>query len=368
MHIVFDARIHLSHITGISKYIINLLLNILKIDNQNIYTILINPTLSENDLLIKTLVSFENVNFQVVHLPHFGPVNYIQMPSIIRKIKPSVYHYPHLDAPISGIPTIATIHDSNFKNNIKKYNDKFGIKTLYFKYALKNTLTKSNRIVFVSESMKNDTLENNKDTIVENCRVIYNGLEKDFNEISAHVILATKEKYQLPDKFFLFVGQLREHKNIKRIIDAFNRLNQQEYKLILAGYNYPKNNIKFDFTGVRYIGMVSDEEIKSLYKLSTCFVFPSLIEGFGIPIIEAMSLGTLVITSNIGATKEISGDAAILVNPYSTAEIQAAMQSIINNSAPFHKLREKGIARSKFFNWEESARKTLGLYQEAAFE
>ena len=365
MHIVFDARIHLNHITGISRYIIHLLKELLQINSGNTYTILINGNLKEDDDLILLVKSFHQARLEIVPLPHFGPTNYLQMPAIIKKLNPDIYHYPHLDAPIiPGIRTVATIHDTNFKKGIKKYNDRFGIKTSYFKWAIHNTVKKADHLIFVSEAVRNEILIGKDENFKAKASVIYNGIESDFGKISTEELQLVKLKFQLPEKYFLYVGQLREHKNIERVIEAYNQLNQNDYQLILVGYNYPKNKININFLGVRYLGMVTEIELKAIYKLSSCFVFPSLIEGFGLPLLEAMSCNTPVITSNQGATKEIAGEAAILVNPFNSNDIHDAMLRIISDKVLQLELQEKGLKRLDLFRWETAAGKTLDVYNQ----
>lgn len=357
MHFVFDARIHLSHITGISRYILFLLENLLKIDNHNSYTVLINGTIPENDIIFITLRQFKNVDIKKIDLPHFGPVNYTKMPSIIRKLKPSVYHYPHLDAPISGIPTVATIHDANIKEGVKKFDDFLNLKSLYFNYSLKNTLKKADQVIFISNAVKKDVLLHTKLNDSLKYNVIYNGFPQDYGEILPSAIHTVRTKFKLPEKYFLFVGQIREHKNIFRILDAFKKLNS-ELHLVLVGYNY--DNLHFDIPHVHYLGMIEDNELKAIYAASQCFLFPSLIEGFGFPILEAYSFGIPVITSKDGATEEVAGNLSLLVNPYSVEDIKDKMNLIINGyQADSIKMKE----RIRNFNWKKNATQVHEIYQ-----
>ena len=363
MHILFDARIHLNHITGMSRYIINLLREVTKDRSLN-FTILINSELRQDDVLIQALQPLPNVKFERVNLPHIGPINYILLPKIIRKFKPDLYHYPHLDAPIvKGVATIATIHDANFKNGIKKYNDPWGMKTQYFKWALQNTVKKATKVLFVSEAMLNETCEITPTRYHFKFKVIYNGLEPGFLPEPAEKLSAVKQKFNLAKPFFLFVGQLREHKNIFRIVDAYKQLETEDIQLVIVGYGYNEKLLNLDHPGIKYLGMVSEEDLIALYQLSKCFVFPSLMEGFGLPIIEALSLGTQVITSNFGATKEVSGDVCTLVDPFSVASIKAAMSDHLNDNKIGDREKSLMISRAKEFNWEKSGAELIQLYR-----
>ena len=129
------------------------------------------------------------------------------------------------------------------------------------------------------------------------------------------------------------------------------------------GYGYNEKLLNLDHPGIKYLGMVSEEDLIALYQLSKCFVFPSLMEGFGLPIIEALSLGTPVITSNFGATKEVSGDVCTLVDPFSVAAIKAAMGKFLNHYTTGDKEKSLMIKRAKQFNWEKSGAELIQLYR-----
>lgn len=359
MHLLFDARIHLPHITGISKYIIYLLDELARQNPGWKITVLINDQIKEEDVLIKRLAVYNNIQFKTVSLPHFGPVNYLLMPFIIRSLKPDIYHYPHIDAPISGVPTVVTIHDANIKKGIKKFADKLGIKSMYFKLSLKLSLKFSRAVIFISNSVKEEILKQTGEADSKKFNVIYNGFPSDYATYPNSVDKETKLKYDLPDEYFLFVGQLRSHKNIFRVIQAYEGLNT-DMPLVLVGYNY--SNLNFTNKNIRYIGMVDDLELKSIYKHSFCFLFPSLIEGFGFPILEAFSFGIPVITTNTGATAEVANNNALLVNPYSVKDIQEKMQMVLDGYKP----DVAGMqTRIKAFTWEANAKELRKVYLKA---
>lgn len=367
MHILFDARVHFPYMSGISRYMLMLLEHLFRIDAENRYTVLVNPTLPEEDELLQLIGRTANAESSVVHLGHMGPVNYLKMPAVVRGFRPDVYHYPNLDAPLSGVPTVATIHDAGMANGVKRFDDFMGVKAFYFKYSLRTTLKNANRLLFISHAIKKEILADHR--LADDparYKVVYNGFEANtFSEgMDAAVFQKIKTELQLPDNYFLYVGAIREHKNIGRILEAFKQLNLPGWELLLAGSRYEKYNIDLQQPGVRYLGLVPEETLKALYFGSKGFVFPSLFEGFGFPILEAMSLGSPVITTHYGATQEVGGEACLLVNPLNVDEIAAAMRQLALDSGLAGSLREKGYLRCRDFSWETTARQTLEAYRE----
>ncbi|MFV3197320.1 glycosyltransferase family 4 protein, partial [Klebsiella pneumoniae] len=156
--------------------------------------------------------------------------------------------------------------------------------------------------------------------------------------------------------YFLIVGNRKKHKNEISSLKAFKLLKTDEYKVLITGSASPElmdyiNNESLN-DNVHFIGPQTDSELASLYKGAAALVFPSLYEGFGLPVVEAMSCGSPVITSNVSSLPEISGDAAILVNPLDINEIASAMNSIINDNSLKSELIEKGYKVSKHYNWD----------------
>ena len=365
LNIVFDARVHLNYYSGISRYIICLLEAYANQFPQDKITVLLNPTIQPDNNIYKTLQVFSNIEFKTIDAGHMGPKNYTKMGEIVKNLAPDVYHYPHLDAPIftGKIPVVATIHDSNSNNKIKKFDDRFGLKSVYFKQAIKSTLKRSNHVVFVSDSIKTSILNDFKVTDnPDKFSTIHNGFEPNFGQISADEIQRQLADVDHSAPYILFVGQIREHKNIYRSIEAFKKFNQTHpaYKLIIVGHNYLNLNLIEE--NIRHFDSVSNKKLKALYSQCKAFLFPSLFEGFGFPILEAFSFGKPVITSNYGATKEISNDLAILVDPLSVDAIAKGIEKALldeSRSAERKAMVEK-------YSWEKNAAELRQVYLKAA--
>ena len=168
---------------------------------------------------------------------------------------------------------------------------------------------------------------------------------------------------ELNKPFLLYVGQLREHKNTPRLIEAFLATGRTDWELILAGGNY----LKIDFSAypenVRYLGMVDDEVLKALYSHCTGFVFPSLIEGFGFPVLEAMSFGKPVIGTGSGAIREVGGELMMGVDPADVVDMQQKMTGFMADPERYTFSPERYRENTERFSWEACAQGVLSVYE-----
>jgi glycosyltransferase involved in cell wall biosynthesis len=174
----------------------------------------------------------------------------------------------------------------------------------------------------------------------------------------------------------LYVGNIKPHKNLVRLIDAFDGLRRDGFenlKLLIIGDEISKwpalrravHKHKLH-KHVRFLGFLSDESLHVLYRLAAVFVFPSLYEGFGLPPLEAMASGTPVVTSNVSSLPEVVGDAAVQVDPYDAVAIKEGIKSVLTNPELRAQLREKGLLRAREFSWERSVTRTREIYFETA--
>jgi len=205
--------------------------------------------------------------------------------------------------------------------------------------------------------------------------VIYLAVDPVFRPLDRKVSQAqVAEKFGIRDQFLLYVGLQLERKNLRRLVEAFALLRKrvQSIQLVLAGPLSPLTSLlqaRVRELGleseVRFLGRVADDDLLALYNAALAFVFPSLYEGFGFPILEAMACGTPVITSNASSLPEFAGDAALLVDPTSVAEISEAMERVLSDPNLRLTLAEKGIAQCQKFSWDRAARETLDVYYRA---
>jgi glycosyltransferase involved in cell wall biosynthesis len=185
---------------------------------------------------------------------------------------------------------------------------------------------------------------------------------------------AVRRRYDLPERYVLFVGTLEPRKNVNTLLQAFAQMvaeaPREELTLVIAGGNgwgggdYRATARALGLADcVRFTGFVDDEHLPDLYRGALMFVYPSLYEGFGLPVLEAMACGTPVITSNRTSLPEVAGDAALLVDPTQPKALAAAMSALTNDAELRQSLRRKGLIRARGFTWEAVARQTLALYR-----
>jgi glycosyltransferase involved in cell wall biosynthesis len=182
-----------------------------------------------------------------------------------------------------------------------------------------------------------------------------------------------RRRYRLPERFLLFVGTLEPRKNIARLIEAYATLSEglrRDTSLVIAGgRGWLSETMREEVIRrgvgdrVRFIGYVRPEDMAALYSLATLFAYPSLYEGFGLPVLEAMACGTPVLTSNASALPEVAGDAAVLVSPTDIAEIAEALTQILEDATFAAKLSARGLEWNAHFSWDRCARETLAVYE-----
>ena len=264
----------------------------------------------------------------------------------------------------STIPIVVTIHDLSFHyypNDFLK-RDLFKLKN-WTKYSVKN----AKKIIAVSQSTKQDLIRF-YDISEDKIQVIYNGFEKNITNSQLDTKVIQKIKKQ---SYILYVGTLQPRKNLERLIEAFSLVKNKNLDLVIVGkrgwmfeeiLEAPK---KYGVSGrVKFLDSVSDEELPNLYRNALCFILPSLYEGFGLPILEAMKYGCPVLASNVSSLPEAGGDAALYFDPENTGDIARSLESIIQNSELRKDLIKKGYQQVKKFSWEKSAKETLKVLED----
>ena len=277
------------------------------------------------------------------------------------------------DFPLNN--SVITIHDLKYII-APSFFPEFSIsKKLYMSLSIRSSVKRARKVIVVSESTKEDLMRL-FGVPAPKISVVPLAVGKRFAvSLNKEEIKIKLKKKGIHGKYFLFVGERRPHKNIVRLIEAFKIFkdrNSEKYQLVIVGkrysnYTVPEQKIKeLDLeSNVIMVGYVPDEELPLYYQGAEMLVFPSIYEGFGIPILEAMACGIPVITSNISSMPEVAGNAAVLVNPYETNEIAAAMQRICSNRDLRKDLIAKGSKNVKRFSWEKTAEKTLSVYEES---
>ena len=371
MKICIDSRIIVNHKTGVGNYTYNLIHSLLEIDQKNDYLIFVNETLDKHHDIFS--LNQKNLEIKVLNVAPVSLRQQYALNKILKQEKIDIYHYPNWDLPLfQNSKSIFTIHDLTYLLHNAYVG--FGItKKTYTWLNIYFGLKKAKKIIAVSESTKKDIIRKFK--IEENkIKVIYESCDSCFVPVR-NIENNYKDKTDELNnqKYFLFVGEMRPHKNLNRIISGFSnfKAKHKDFKLIVVGKNY--RNFDDFSTQANSLGLKEDvifyghtgtDELVRLYQNAEALLFISIYEGFGIPILEAMSCGIPVITSSISAMAEIAGNAAITVDPYNVDSISDAMKKIVGNRELRSEYIKKGYIKRKNFNWKTTAEQTLKIYEE----
>lgn len=289
----------------------------------------------------------------------------------VRKQLPEieVFHsWDWLQPPDKDLPLVSTIHDLAMLKFPETAHPK--ILTMH-KAAWKRLKDRSAQIITVSQASKRDIVEL-LEFPAKDVHVIYESIPDEVVQVSENLTEEQedriKKKLLLSKPFILFVGTREPRKNLERLIKAWQPL-AKDFDLLIAGevgWDDTTNASKYSQPELRFLGKVSDRELAVLYGEASLLAFPSLYEGFGLPILEAFYHGTPVVTSNTSSMPEVTGNAAELVNPESIESIREGLNKVLNESLIQQQQRlQKMIIRMHLFNWDAVADQTIQVYKRA---
>lgn len=285
-----------------------------------------------------------------------------------------LFHTSYYPIPRVPIPTVLTVNDLRFVHLPETYRL---WRRFFLRLAVAPSLKRATRIIAISENTKS-VIINHFGISAEKIDVVHIPASSQFRPVTEEKFLSqVRRKYSLPERFLLYVGHLEPRKNLARLIQAYFRLRTSreiKHKFVVLGQSshgfkaLMEKVTKSSFTGdVIFTGYVVEEDLPAIYSLADLLAFPSLYEGFGLPLTEAMACGTPVVTSNVSALPEVAGDAAILVNPYSVQAIADGIVKVLDDEELRLELVERGLQRVKAFSATKAAdaiyqtyRKTLG--------
>lgn len=260
-------------------------------------------------------------------------------------------------------PSVVTVHDLGYLHfpQAHPFSQRF-----YLDWSTRFSASAATALLADSEATRNDLIKY-YGTPAEKITVVYPGFDTSLKPIRhPNGRWPVRQKYNLPEKFILHVGTLQPRKNLERLIEAYD---PAQISLVLAGRRgwlsesiYAKGQAK----GVHFIDYVADEDLAALYSMATAYVAPSLYEGFGFPVLEAMACGTAVVCSDGGSLPEVAGEAALVVPAQDTATLAQAITRVVADDDLRRNLIMKGYQNLNRFSWEKAARETLAVLEKAA--
>jgi glycosyltransferase involved in cell wall biosynthesis len=366
---------------GMDIYALELIRNLQEIDHKNEYIIFVKPDIDD------TIIN-ETPNFKIVKLEggFYPSWEQFTLPLAAKRAGCQILHCTSNTAPINcTIPMVITLHDiiyleisyARILSGSATAYQKFG--NIYRKLLVPRLVHKSRKNITVSHSEKNriDKFFGLKGD--NQINVVYNGVGAHFKPVTdKHELQKAKEKYQLPENFFFFLGNTDPKKNIKRTLTAFSDFLHRtalNYYLVIADYGQDKLQKLLEeienkslINRIILTGYIPNDKLPAIYSQSKVFLYPSLRESFGIPMLEAMACGIPVLSSNTESMPEIAGKAACLVNPFKPEEITDAMIKLVNDEQLKISMIQNGFERISEFSWRITAQKVLEQYRELGAE
>lgn len=355
--------------TGVSRYTVELVKHLLELDQDNQYFLFAGslrqkPTLRSFAQHLQkprpktkiTSLSPHLVDFFWNRLNIFSPD--LWLPQL------DVFHASNWAIPPTRAKLITTIHDLTFLKYPQAHPD---YSVAVHKRHLKRASKKAQLIITDSQATKKDLIK--QGIKPDKIRVIYLAPAAVFKPVKdAKILKSIKAKYQLKKNYLLSVGTLEPRKNLVRLIKAYSRLPfrlKSKFNLVIVG-KFGWGETTKPVPGVKLLGFVPDEDLAVLYSAAKVMVYPSIYEGFGLPVLEAMACGCPVITSSISSLPELGGKAALYLNPLKTDEITQTIKTFLDLSpARRFQLVRTSLAQAKQFSWKKTAQQTLKVYQEA---
>jgi len=356
----FNQSTNLPNRVGSSELCFQLLSKLSKIDKLNNYSIFL-PVGPALDMPKES----QNWEYVVFHSRKLWTL--LGLSGRLKSHKLDVFFSPTHYLPVyTGCPSVISILDVSYLYfpNLFKKKDLYQLK-LWGKYSIK----RADKIITISKSSKNDIIKAYKVNEAK-VAVVYPGIKELKNGAKALNMDELNKKFRINKEYILFVGTLQPRKNIVKLIDAFSKLESKVDLVIVGKKGWQFEEIleapkKYGVSErVKFLDSVTDEELPSLYKNAVCFCLPSLYEGFGLPILEAMQNGCPVLTSNVSSLPEAGGDAALYFNPENADDIKEALEKVLSNEKLRQDMIKKGYNQVKKFSWDKSARETLKVLED----
>jgi glycosyltransferase involved in cell wall biosynthesis len=362
---------------GMDMVALELIRNLQEIDKENEYFIFVKPD-QDNQVLKET------PNFKIVQLEggSYPMWEQFALPKAAGEAGCQILHCTSNTAPLNcKIPLVVTLHDIIYMESsylriltgsATSYQ-KFG--NAYRKIVVPRVVNMSRKIITVSHFEKNRIAEFFGIKGDNRLTAVYNGVSEHFKPVTdLSELKRVKEKYHLPDHYFFFLGNTDPKKNTKGTLKAFSDFLKQsgtDYKLVMLDYDHSELEKLLEEIGDKQLidqivltGYVINTDLPAIYCQSKVFLYPSLRESFGIPMLEAMACGVPVITSNTSSMPEVAGSAACIIDPYKPEEITGALVKLVNDEDLRTKLIKEGLIQAAKFSWKAMAQSVLEIYRE----
>jgi glycosyltransferase involved in cell wall biosynthesis len=371
MNIGLDGRFIQDHYPGIGRYSYHLALSLAKCSPQDVFSIVIQTSATNTRYDLDQLVKLPNVHLVYIPASPLALGSQWQIRRLAQRESLTLFHTPHY--PMSYIlpcPVVATLHDMTpwlVRGSVKGY----GVRRVFW-MLMRLAAWRSTAVITGSRYAAGDlihylNLSSSKVTVAPH------GIDSSFHPVGITEISDMCARFKLDKPYLLYCGSNKPHKNLGRLLEAWAILPptlRDRYLLVLAGAEdnrFPTGQSLAHKYGVpestRVLGACREQDLPALYSGARSFIFPSLYEGFGLPVLEAMACGTAVACADNSSLPEVVGDTGLLFNPHEVSSISSVMGMMLSDSSLCNKLAQAGLERSSTFNWERTAQITLGVYR-----
>jgi glycosyltransferase involved in cell wall biosynthesis len=354
---------------GVGRFVSELLNALAQLDRENQYTVY------TTEFGKQQLVVGPNFRVHALSLPRPVRLAWEQLvlPWLVRRDGADLLHGQGFTLPVlAGCRSLVTIYDMTWFSHGSTHEM---VKTLYFRTLIPASLRRATHVLTISESARTDLLARFPE-LADRVTTTLGGVATVFYRPSpSHANQPVLARYGIQGPFILSVGMIQPRKNLPRLIEAFALLRRDAgvpHRLVVCGgkgWQFAEVFATVEALGlassVVFTGFVPDEDLLHLYATCDAFAYPSLYEGFGLPVVEAMAAGAPVLTSDNSSLREVAGDAALLCNPLSVEDIAGKLRQLIENRSLRSELVERGRTRAQRFTWQETARQTLDAYRGA---
>jgi len=369
--IAFDARYINDQYHGIGRYAFQLLVGMVAAAPEAMFVIFKGRG-RDTRFDWAAVAARPNVELRDGPWPLYWPHEQLVWPLLLRRAQADIYYSPYFVAPLmSSCPTVVTVHDLIFD----RYPDymPWSWSRPYYWWLMRWGARRARRIITVSRATAVELARYYK-VPQKKIAAIPEGAATEFHRVTdQNKLQALRDHYSLERPFVLAVGTRRPHKNLARLVTAFARAGASAtHDLVFVGpadSRFPDEArqaalaLKLD-GAARFLEWVPEADLPGLYTLADLFVMPSLVEGFGLPALEAMACGTPVVASNVSSLPEVVQDAGVLVDPLDIDALAAALQALLSDSTKRQRMAEAGLRRAEAFTWPQVAKQVLQALDE----
>lgn len=373
MRIGFDARYLYDHFPGIGRYIANLLPALAEAAPDQTLVALANSALPNTRYDLGELRRYPNIELVVTPVQPFSLAEQVQLPRLVRRLRLDLLHSPYYVKPYRlPCPSVVAIHDLigwRFPQTLARRARYLSRLLLWL------AVRTAAQITTLSESARADLVAAYG---LPAARISVTPLAADarFAPQPPEAVAALRARYGLPQRYVLYLGANKPHKNLERLTLAWEQATNALHAnctLVIAGHNDPRYPAVQQLVAarglaerVRLLPNLAEADLPALYSGAEVFAFPSLYEGFGLPPLEAMACGAPVLCANTSSLPEVVGDAALMVDPASVAAIAAGLRRLLDDPALRDEFRSRGLRRAGAFSWQRTARLILAVYAAVA--